>query len=182
MTDYRTVGVHQINKWLWNKLKDFEYLDFASQTLVKAFDDYGTGKIELTPIIPSQQMPEFTNIPSGAPFIVYGYSRSTSARSWHMKAEKAAFTVYDNNEERLRAIHGYLYDLLNRLDTTAWEVNKYLGASSAYDFKFIQVSNATGPEPFTQEGGRQGATVSVSYEYTYDLAGTAGTEGFGLRA
>lgn len=167
--DYRTVGAHQINKWLWSKLKDWEY-----KTSTKAFDAYGTatGKINLVPIIPAQQLPEFTNISGGAPFIVYAYTRSTSAKSFHMHSERATFVVYDNDEERLRAVHGYVFDLLRRLDVTADEINTYLGGSSVFSFKFVQASMASSPEPFTQEGGRQGATISISYDYTLELGST----------
>jgi len=35
MADYRVVGAHEINKWLWFMLKDFEY-----KPGVKAFKDY----------------------------------------------------------------------------------------------------------------------------------------------
>jgi hypothetical protein len=167
-----------MNKWIWSKLSTFEYKPGAI-----AFDAYGstTGKLNLVPIIPAQQLPEFTNILSGAPFIVYGYSKSASPSEWYITSEKAAYTIYDNNEERLRAIENYMFDLLRRMDESADDINDYLGNASNYSFKWINANMSTSPEPFIQEGGRMGAMVSISYEYTVALDGVTGSSNFGLR-
>jgi hypothetical protein len=178
MTDYRTVGAHQINKWLWSKLQSFEY-----KTNTKAFSDYkdsgNTDGYDLVPILPSQQKPQIFDITKGlSPFIVYTYMMSPYASEWWMCREQCAYIIYDSNEERLRAIHSYMIDLLKRMDWTARELNNSNDISSLFDFKYVQVSSATGPDEFSTEGGEQGAMVIANYEYTTDMDSS---EGNGLR-
>ena len=88
---------------------------------------------------------------------------------------------YDSDEERLRAIHNYLFDLLRRADATANDINKFLGSTSSFDFKYVNASLATSPAPFAQEGGRQAATIMTSYEYTNDMDGNSLSNTFGMR-
>ncbi|AVD99232.1 hypothetical protein SEA_BILLNYE_30 [Streptomyces phage BillNye] len=166
MTDYRTMGAHQINKYLWGKLKDFEY-----KAGVKAFGAYGTGtgQKNLTPIIPTQQQPQFLDIAGGAPFLVYNYIVSPYAAEWWLCREQCAYVIYDNDEERLRAIHGYMIDLLKRMDWTARDVNASSTTDKRFDFKYVQLTSASGPDEFSTEGGRTGAMVVVNYEYTMDM-------------
>ncbi len=166
MTDYRTMGAHQMNKWLWSKLQDFEY-----KPGVKAFSAYGTGtgKKNLTPIIPTQQQPQFLDIAGGAPFLVYNYIISAYASEWWLCREQCAYVIYDNDEERLRAIHGYMVDLLRRMDWTARDINSSPTTDGRFDFKYVQLTSASGPDEFSTEGGRTGAMVVVNYEYTMEL-------------
>lgn len=174
MADYKTAASHQVNKWLWTRLKDFLY-DGTN----KAFDAYGAGKINLTPIIPAQQQPEFTNIAGGAPFIVYAYSTSSPDDYW-MKSEQCSYVIYDNDEVRLRAIQNYMIDLFDRDDFVTPEVNIFLG-NSKFDFKRIGFVSATSAGGVTQEGGRQAATVVTKYQYTVAMDGTIGSPTIGQR-
>lgn len=174
MSDYRTVGAHQINKWLWSKLWDFEYKPGE-----KAFAAYApNGSINLVPFIPTQQQPQFTNIAGGAPFVVYNYIMSSYTSDWWMCREQCAYVIYDNNEERLRAIHTYMTDLLRRMDWTAKAVNNNAATPANFDFKYVQLTSATGPDEYSEDGGRQGAMAVINYEYTVDLDPN---EGMGLR-
>lgn len=164
MADYKTTGVHQINQWLWDTLKNFEHT-----TGVKAFADYGTGtgQMNVSPFIPAQQQAEFMNVAGGAPFIVYNYSINGKS-PWAFR-EQGAYVIYDNDITRLRAIHLRMVDLLSREDWSAADANKYLRSkalNTPWDFKWIIVTGAVGPDEFAQEGGRQGATISTTYEYT----------------
>lgn len=179
MTDYRTVGAHQLNKWLWWNLNTFTYRDFSSGQDLRAFAGYDS--IGLVPIIPTQQVPEMNNIVGGAPFIVYAYTRTAAAQSWWVNSEQCTYIVYDNDEERLRAVHTYMTDLLKRFDETARAVNNYLGAASKFDFKWIGLASSVGPEAAIQENGRQGAMVSIRYEYTCDIIGTVHNQNLGMR-
>lgn len=172
MTDYRTTGVHYVNNWLWENLKRLEYTDYPATSVTRVFDKYfvdnGTAEVPLTPIIPSQQVPEFNDIAGGAPFIVYNYIIRPSPDLWGY-TEQCAYIIYDDNEERLRAIFHRMVDLLRRQDWTAVNINAGLtGAGKSFDFKFVNVVGATGPDQFSQEGGRQGALVSISYDFTVD--------------
>lgn len=170
MTDYKVTGVHQINGWLWSKLKDFEYAPGK-----KAFDAYGPGAMDVVPFIPAQQQAEFTNIAGGAPFIVYNYVINPFTE-FYQKREQGAYAIYDSNIARLRGVHLYLVDLLSREDMSAADVNRWLAVDDAglpngtpWDFGSISLAGAVGPDEFAQEGGRQGATISITYTYTHDL-------------
>lgn len=165
MTDYRTTGVHQINGWLWNDLKNLEHVPGT-----KAFEAYGSGSLaNVSPFTPAQQQAEFTNIAGGAPFIVYNYVINSKS-PWAWK-ENGAYAIYDNDVARLRAIHMRMIDLLSREDKAAADVNSYLyskNQNTPWDFKWVIVTGGVGPDVFAQEGGRQGATISTVFEYTRD--------------
>lgn len=170
MTDYKVTGVHQINGWLWSKLKDFEHKPGE-----KAFAAYGPSGINVVPFIPAQQLSEFTNIAGGAPFVVYNYVINPMAE-FYQKREQGAYAIYDNDVTRLRGIHLYMIDLLSRQDLTAADINRWLAVDDAglpngspWDFGYVSLSGAVGPDEFAQEGGRQGATISINYSYTHDL-------------
>lgn len=177
MADYRTIGAHQINKWLWSVLKEFEYK--PANKAFNAYKDSGNASgIAMTPIIPTQQQPAFTNIAGGAPFIVYNYTMSPYPSEWWLCREQCAYVIYDDNEERLRAIQNYMIDLMKRMDWTAREINGSGLIPGGFDFKYIQLMSASGPDEFSSEGGRQGAMVVIGYEYTVDINSE---EGNGLR-
>jgi hypothetical protein len=173
-SNYRTTGVHQLNKWLWSRLQTLQYKG------AYAFEKFAPhGAIPLVPIIPSQQLPEFTEIAGGAPFIVYNYTDLDTGSTWYIQEQTNAYVIYDNDEERLRTIHNYMIDLLRRMDWTAQEVNSFLMAgiepgtqADQFDFKSVYVTLSNGPEPFEQQGGRQGALVVCRTMFTHDLDDT----------
>jgi hypothetical protein len=160
-----------MNKWLWKKLQDLSYKGGF------AFEKYAPhGTIPLVPIIPTQQLPEFTEIAGGAPFIVYNYTDLDTSPQWFMQEQMVAYVVYDEDEERLRAIHTYMVDLLRRMDWTARDINDFLMTgiepgtqADQFDFKTVYVTTANGPEPFEQQGGRQGALIVARTSFTHDL-------------
>lgn len=172
--DYRLTGVHQVNKWLWAKLKDFVW-DGTTKAFTVYKDSGNVNGVALVPIIPRQQIPEFTSL-TDAPFIVYNYTLSPRPTEWYLQREQAVYVIYDTNASRGRAIQNYMIDLLKRYDWTAKEVNEYIWADSSstnngYDFKYVSVSSATSADPAQSEGGRIGAMVIINFEYTHELAG-----------
>ncbi|QIQ62920.1 hypothetical protein SEA_MOAB_35 [Streptomyces phage Moab] len=171
MTDYKLVGAHQINKWLWSQLKNFEY-----KTGVKAFADYkGSGNsagFDVIPIIPGVQSAPFYDMTRGkAPFIVYNYMMSGYTSEWWTCREQCVYLIYDNNEERLISILHYMTDLLKRMDWTARNINDSGLTDPRFDLKFVQLTSATGPDEyaFTTELSLRGVMVVIGYEYTVDM-------------
>ena len=162
MANYRIEAVHQVNKWLWTLLKD---LPFESTT---AFAAYGPSKINLIPIIPGQQQPEFVNIAGGAPFIVYGTGRSSLPQQWWHYREQCNYIIYDDNEARLRVIQNYIVDLFNRDDFVTPELNDFV-TNTIFEFKSVSFQTSTSISPAESEAGRFGASVSVKFEYTEDI-------------
>jgi len=171
MADYRVVGAHEINKWLWFMLKDFEY-----KPGVKAFKDYkdsgNSAGYSIVPLIPGYQWPQMSDITKNkSPYIVYNYIMSSYSSEWWICREQCAYVIYDFDEERLRAIHTYMVDLLKRMDWTARDINNSGKAASNFDIKFVQLTSASGPDDFavTTELTLRGAMVVVNYEYTTDM-------------
>ncbi|AXG66153.1 hypothetical protein SEA_ANNADREAMY_32 [Streptomyces phage Annadreamy] len=180
MADYRTVGAHQINKWLWSKLKTYEY-----KPGVKAFADYKdsgnpTG-YAVTPIIPNFQTAQITTITKNqSPYIVYNYVQNPYDSEWWMCREQCAYMIYDGNEERLRGIQNYMADLLKRMDWTARDLNYSGTVASNFDFKYVRLVATSGPDDLGEEveDVNPAAMVVINYEYTVDM-NTA--EGNGMR-
>lgn len=181
MADYRTVGAHQINKWLWSKLKNYEY-----KPGVKAFADYkdsgNTAGYAITPIVPARQTPQLVTITGNkSPYIIYNYLMNPYDSEWWICREQCAYVIYDGNEERLRGIHTYMVDLLRRMDWTARDLNNSGLVSPNFDFKYVRLVAANGPDDFAAEGTedpQQGVMLVINYEYTVDMS-TA--EGNGMR-
>jgi hypothetical protein len=181
MADYRTVGAHQINKWLWSALKNFEY-----KTGQKAFSSYkdsgNSAGLDIVPIVPGHQWAQLNDMTQGkAPFLVYNYIMSAYSTEWWMCREQCVYVIYDSNEERLRAIHAYLIDLMRRMDWTARSINASPDVASNFDFKYVALTSAAGPDDFQQttELSLTGCMVVINYEYTTDLNSA---EGNGLRS
>jgi hypothetical protein len=155
---YKSDGIHVIRQWLVGKINaDLEMLR-------KTEDGY-----PYTPFIPSQQYRELVNLGTGKPFIVYTYSTTTDYPDWWHKSETAVIRIYGDQEEQLRILKGYIYDLLDREQTpealTDYANTISTSAMRIFDFKTMQVINAIGPEPYEQEGGRQLAAITIRYEY-----------------
>lgn len=180
MADYRTVGAHQINKWLWSVLKNFQYK--GSEKAFAAYKDSGNSAgLDLVPIVPGHQWAQLNDMTQGKqPFIVYNYIMSAYSTEWWLCREQCVYVIYDSNEERLRAIHAYIVDLMKRMDWTARNINASSTTASNFDFKTVSLSSASGPDDFevTTELSLQGCMVVINYEYTTDMS-TA--EGNGMR-
>lgn len=168
MTDYGSIGTYQLNKWLMNKLKDLTWINDSTGNQEKVFKAYqfAGGTTALTPMIQGAQVPDFTNIAGGPPFIVFSYSTGAGI-SWERKREQAAYVIWDGNTLRLRTIQNYMNNLLERFEWTAEEVNDYL-RPSPFDFKYVHVTTATSPDPAITEQGRQKGLIVAAFEYTRD--------------
>lgn len=152
-------GVHGINLYLWQRLKD---------ELGWSASNYGG----LIPITTPQQQPEFNAF--NFPYIVYSYTPQGTGPDWLIEGEVAAYTIFSANSADIRKAVNVLKSSLNRFDETAKDVNDFVSTSSlatadikAFDYKSIRVTSASGPQPPAQEGGRQDGNVIVSYRYTH---------------
>lgn len=165
MSKFDLTGAHVLNKFVWNRL---------SNELGMTRADYQG----LVPIIPSQQLPVFTEMGPNRPFIVYTYGKLAYSTDIWEHVEQLAYTVYSEDESQLRRVTNFLADLLRRFDIVAQEVNDYVNDAlvnpsgdeddRGFDFKYINVTGLAGPEPFTSEGGRQASSVTIRYAYTTD--------------
>lgn len=181
--EYSLSGAHVLNRWVWEKLR----IDFANdfkKYLTQPTSTTPNPAYGLVPIIPSQQLPEFTNISGGAPFMIYNYSIEGGTQVWEGR-DQVGYVIYDDDEARLRRIHNYMVQLLKRMDWTAADVNSFIARSTItsfkeFDIKWVQVTNAAGPQPFESEDGRHGALIMCTVSYTRDLIGNIDSLGNGL--
>jgi hypothetical protein len=128
----------------------------------------------LSPFIPAQQQPEFTNFPSKVPFFVYNYAQTGPGTEWWLEQEELAYVMYCDDEGLIRKTIHYLNQLFRRFDWSADEINNWISANGtpaqkAFHFKYVRVTNMTSIEPATEEGGRHSATIVLRLVFTSDL-------------
>lgn len=170
MIDYNSIGTYQLNNYLLSKLKDLKWVTGGLEEKVfKAYTIAG-GSSPVPPMSQGAQLPEHTNIAGGPPFIVFSYSTGAGV-TWERKREQAAYVIWDANTARLRVIQNYMTDLLSRFEWSAEEVNDFLNTNSPspFEFKYIQVTTATSPDPAISEQGRQKGLIVAAFEYTRDM-------------
>jgi hypothetical protein len=169
MADYTSIGTYQLNRWLVSKLKDLTWINDVTGNQEKVFKAYtiAGGSSPVPPLVQGAPLPEHFNISGGPPIIVFSYSTGAGV-SWERKREQAAYVIWDANTLRLRVIQNYMNDLLSRYEWTAEEVNDYLNSTSVspFDFKYVQVTTATSPDPAISEQGRQKGLIVAAFEYT----------------
>jgi hypothetical protein len=169
MSDYNLTGTYQLNKWLLSKLKDLQWVNDETGVTEKVFKAYSfasPGGVSITPFAQGGPLPALMNIAGAPPFIVFGYTTGAGV-NWEITREQAAYVIWDSNTARLRRIQNYMKALLERFDWTAREVNAFLGVSP-FDFKYVQVTTATSPDPALSEEGRQKGLLVAAFEYTLD--------------
>lgn len=176
MTDYNSIGTYELNKFLLNKLKDLMWTPAGGspEKVFKAYTISG-GTSPVPPLSQGAPLPEHINIAGGPPFIVFSYS-SGAGVTWERKREQAAYVIWDSNTARLRVVQNYMNDLLSRFDWSASEINAFLGTTTLFDFKYVQVTTLTSPDPAISEQGRQKGLIVAAFEYTRD------TDQRGMRA
>jgi hypothetical protein len=172
MADYSSIGTYQLNRWLLSKLKDLTWVNDSTGNQEKVFKAYtiAGGSSPVPPMAQGAPLPEHTNLAGGPPFIVFSYSTGSGV-TWERVREQAAYVIWDSNTLRLRIIQNFMVNLLNRFDWTASDVNDFLNATtpSPFDFKYVQMTTATSPDPALSEQGRQKGLVVAAFEYTRDI-------------
>lgn len=150
-------GIHGINKYVWSLLQT---------ELGWTTTPYGG----LIPITTPQQQPEFNAL--NAPYLVYTYAKTTTGEDFLLESETAAYTIFSAKESDIRRVVNLLTAKLNRYDDTADDVNNYIAGNGSsdhkqFDYKYISVLSAQGPQPSAQEGGRHDGLVLIRFRYTH---------------
>lgn len=162
MTTYDLNAVHVYNKFLWSRLLEAGLMNES---------DYSG----LTPIIPSQQERVFNDMTAGRPFIIYTFAMASYDVDIWANVEQVTYRIFSDDERKLRNISNFIVDLSKRFDWSASDVNSWIKTfntvdqdEKSFDFKYVQVLSMTGPEPYSEEGGRQSASVTVRISYTIE--------------
>lgn len=167
--DYNLSGVHGVNKYLWSELQTLK--DMAPSR----YENFGPFK---TPIIPTQQERAFTEMidasdaVGGVPFLVYNWTTSVGV-DWFMRTDDIAYVIYSQSEGELRRISNMMVELFKDWEQAAYRVNDFIldqgngsAAMKAFEYKTISVTQAGGPLPITEEGGRHRSLVTIRVDYT----------------
>ncbi len=162
MADYTKTAVGEVRDFLWTNLKEDNILnknDYIADGFI----------VPLIPIIPTQQVPEFNNLMSGKPYIVYDFEISQYTEDYWICEENIIFSIVSPDYGKIVQIMNYLVDLFRRMDDTAKNVNAGLADDSKFQFYYFYINNAVSPEAAEEEGGNQIGYIDVTYKYSRQI-------------
>lgn len=124
----------------------------------------GTG---LRPIIPIQQVPEFSDMDAEIPYIVYAGRSVPLADQWWISQDEYTYMIWGNDLDTINDLGLEIVDVCQRLDESADDLNKYLASVNRRDFIFhsVRVMGDLTPESAQSEGGRYGKPIIIRTEY-----------------
>lgn len=161
MTDYTKTAVGEIRDFLWTNIKSNQIFN-ENHYIADGFT------YPLVPIIPAQEVPEFNNLISGKPYIVYDFEVSSYDSDYWICEE--TLILYIISPSYLKGVEtiNFLVDLFRRMDDTAKDVNSSL-VSDAFKFYYFYINRAESPSPMKEEGGNHISTVEISYKYSREI-------------
>jgi len=151
-----TLAPHVLNGYVWALLK-------ANTSMLES--QYG-GK---TPIIPSNQEPEFTAY--NLPFLVYGFADDPSHENLAQRSGTLVYAIYATSQTDINKIYNIIAEDLGEYDISAHRINAWTTVPTNYAnfsgcrFGSINVAFGEGPSPVDQEGGRQAANLTLRFNY-----------------
>jgi hypothetical protein len=158
MADYTKTAVGEVRAFLWENLK--------ADNILNENEYIADGFIHpLVPIIPAQQVPEFNNLISGKPYIVYDFEVGAYDSDYWICEENLILYIISTDYGKSVQILNYLIDLFRRMDDTARDVNSSLN-SDTFKFHYFYVNRMESPLPMEEEGGNQISTADISYKYS----------------
>ena len=167
MTDYNKTALFEIRNLIWNELTNAGLFDEQ--------DYYANGFIDpLVPIIPTQQIPEFTNLLPGKPYITYDLSVRPYQQNWWISEEILILNIVSTDALQIHSIINLLIDLFRRFDKSATDMNLYKELSSNFNYHYFMIENAASTQSFDNEGGFMIGEVSIMYGYSRNINMTTG--------
>ena len=128
----------------------------------------------LIPIIPTQQIPEFTNLLPGVPYITYDLSSRPYQQNWWISEEILILNIISTDALQIHSIINLLIDLFRRFDKSATDMNLYKELSSNFNYHYFMIENAASTQSFDNEGGFMVGEVSIMYGYSRNINMTTG--------
>ena len=161
MSSYSRLPVFDVIAYFWQELQNAQILDSTDYYV----DDF---EAELIPIVPVQDLPQLRNYLGDKTYLVYQFiSLPIKDGNWFIKQEQIVFTVFSPSFNKLVEICSLADDALNRLAETGNDITKLL--NSEFTFHCFETEyDISGPTD--TDGGRMTADLTVTYEYTRDLA------------
>lgn len=129
-------------------------------------------------IIPGGQTQEMNNTGTtpfdrSYPYIAYSVSMDQHDKEWS-DCEELNYAIYADSATKVLEIMQAIRDYTRRNEYSAralnaWQINNE--TSEYFYFASLKSTDVVGPIPVRQEGGRWGAIISISYEYTSPIIG-----------
>lgn len=157
--DYKKSAIYIVRGYLAEQL-------FAAGVLNEG-DYYLTGFNDpLNPIIPVQDLPEFSDEISDKTYLVYDLITEVDPiQYWARKDEVTLVVMSDKTSKHLEVIE-FFTDKMSKADLTADAVNAYaVTKSSPFRFESFNVIEAAIGEPTKEEAGKRPSPIVVSYSY-----------------
>jgi hypothetical protein len=162
MSNYTTLPIFEINKYIWDQLKTNQILD-ENKYYTDEFMDI------LIPIVPAQQIPEFNNLLPGQTYLIYDYEDKPNPEHWWISEQILTYSIVSPNYDTINQIMNMLKDIFRRYDDSAKDLNTWSGKSGYYNFHFIYVDSVISPQHFANEGGFMIGEVQLCVSYARNL-------------
>ena len=162
-TRYNRIPAFDVISYLWSELQAAEVLDATDYYV----DDF---EAELIPIVPVQDLPQLRNYLGDKTYLIYQVlSMPVKNGNWFIKQEQLIFTVFSPSFNKMVEVCTLAEDALNRLAETGHDITRSM--NSEFTFHCFETEYDISGET-DSEGGRMTADITVTYEYTRDLAQT----------
>lgn len=157
---WKTAPIYKINKYLQAELVSQGLIDLAKYSTLNP----------KTPIIPVQQSPDASALPTSVPFLVYNFMTPRSTVDFFNQVAGASWIVYTDNHDQGVSIMNMINNKLRREDETARDINEFnrTDTNNPFDFKWVMLNTSAAIQPQTEEGGRRGYLVAITFGYTDD--------------
>jgi len=169
--DYSRIAAYDIRNFIWQQLQD--------SGIFNPYDYVADGfNAPLTPIIPSQQIPEFNNLLPGKSYITYDIIQKNYGTQWWMSNESMVLQVVSRSNAQIVTVINFLTDLFRRYEFSAGDINVSAKASgSPFKFLYCRLESANPIQPFMDEGGFMSGDFSINYVYTREVDESASNSG-----
>ena len=162
MADYTKTAIAEIRDFMWDSLQTDGILN-KNDYIADGFP------IPLVPIIPSQQVPEFNNLMSGKPYIVYDFEINDYNADYWICEETLMLSINSHNYNKIVEIITYLVDLFRRMDDAAKDMNSFKAESSPFKYHYFYINNAQSPSAAEEEGGLYTGFLDISFKYSREI-------------
>jgi hypothetical protein len=157
MISNKTVAAHILRLYAWEMLRENGALSKIT-----------VGGIDLIPIIPVEDEPEFRD--SGKAYIIYGWAENEESNVEGIKRGNLAFRIIAEDSNQLSYITSILSKGLCGEDVAAESVNWWSSSYQDADFigirfTWIDTILIESADPAIAEGGQVEGNVMVGYRY-----------------
>ena len=159
MVDYSSLAIIDLKDFIWEQLK--------SNNILSESDYYADGfTTPLTPIIPSQQVPEFNNLLPNKLYMTYDSEILPIEEQWWIVHEIMNLMIVSPDYDQIVKVMNFLTDLLRRYDESATDVKASSILSNNFFFHYTAINRIKSPAPMKQEGGLRVGHVAILFCYS----------------